>query len=81
MLEMLKNLEKTDKILLAVCVCLVLYLLYSKKENWTELNGGNQSWVELPRSQHVCDTDYDDQRCKYDAFNCSKQNGNLISSN
>ena len=71
------NIELDNKTILTIIVVLVfLFWIYTEstkiKENWTMLAGAPQEWgpLDYPRNKNRCDTDYNDEECKYSAINC-----------
>ncbi len=65
-----------EKTVLAIIVVLVaLYLVYkNRKEKWTMLEGAPQKWgpLDYPAEPTRCDSDYNDEQCKYSSVNCMK---------
>ena len=71
------NIDLDEKTILAIVVVLViLYWVYTqrteKKEKCTMLAGAPQEWgpLDYPREESRCDTDYNDDECKFSAINC-----------
>ena len=56
--------DNTTLIVLVVAVIVIFMMTQRKKEKWTYLAGAPQKWHNLPRSKHICDTEYNDEKCK-----------------
>jgi hypothetical protein len=68
------NIELDNTTLFALVIFMVvLYLMTAEqqnKEKWTLLGGAEQKWKNLKRDNNICDTDYDDENCKFSTSNC-----------
>jgi hypothetical protein len=71
-------------LLIIVLILVGAYLFFcdgKKTEGWTMVEGGEQTWKQLPRDMNVCDTGFEDEECKFNAINCLQNKNSLFYEN
>jgi len=64
------NLDNTTVLFIVAVIFILWFCWGGNQENWTHLGGAPQQWAPMGRDPIRCDTDFNDDQCKYSTHNC-----------